>query len=473
MPPSIDKNAIQWDVPPTINPGQVQWDAAPSPVELNALKSHANSLDYKMAIAGAKQAESLPQYAGRFVREGALPALGATAGTAIGGVPGAMAGAALGETISQATGLTPAGSVIHEANKPDLGRIAITGAMQGVIPAVAGAVKTAYGAGKSMLNPVAAATLQEGRKAGYVVPPSTVNPSWLNNKLESVAGKAAVGQEAAKRNQAVTNALVKKALGLADDAPLTEGTLQAARKQAGKVYEEVSQLRPTDKMEWFPRYHEKDLVGQLAKAREGARDAWKSANMGNSDARDLARSLEGTAEAIHGDIVDIARANGREDLVKALTQARTKIAKIHDVEKALNLGDENVSAPILGRLLDKSGVAAKSGELKTIGQMAEAFPSVMREGARVPSSGVSGTDAAASALLGTVGYGAAGGPAGMVAAALPLLRSPARSLVLSNPYQNFATSGINPRYQAILDELLKRGTPLTGATASQLANQKN
>jgi len=111
--------------------------------------------------------------------------------------------------------------------------------------------------------------------------------------------------------------------------------------------------------------------------------------------------------------------------------------------------------------------------LLTIGKMAEAFPSVMREGARVPSSGVSGTDAAASALLGTVGYGAAGGPAGMAAAALPLLRSPARSLVLSNPYQNFATSGVNPRYQAILDELMKRGTPLTGATASQLANQRN
>jgi len=458
--------------------GTPAWLNAPevasvAPVDLNALKAHANSLDYKMAIAGAKQAESLPQYAGRFVREGALPALGATAGTAIGGVPGAMAGAALGETISQATGLTPAGSVIPEANKPDIGRIAITGAMQGVVPAVAGIASKVMGAGKSLLNPVAAETLKEGRKAGYVVPPSTVNPSWLTNKLESVAGKAAVGQEAAKRNQAVTNALAKKALGLADDAPLTEDTLRAARKQAGKVYEEVSQLKPTDKMEWFPRFHEKDLVGQLAKARESASDAWKASKMGNSEARDAARAFDAQAASIHKDIVNIAKANGREDLVKALTEARTKIAKIHDVEKALNFGDENISAPIIGRQLDKAGMAAKSGELRTIGQMAEAFPSVMREGARVPSSGVSGTDAAASALLGTVGYGAAGGPAGMAAAALPLLRSPARSLVLSNPYQNFATSGINPRYQAILDELLKRGTPITGATASQLANQGN
>lgn len=127
--------------------------AGPAPVDTNLLKENANSLDYKMAIAGAKQAESLPQYAGRFVKEGALPALGATAGTAIGGVPGAMAGAALGETISQHVGLTPAGSVIPEANKPDIGRVAITGAMQGVVPLALAGGKRLYDTGKSLVEP--------------------------------------------------------------------------------------------------------------------------------------------------------------------------------------------------------------------------------------------------------------------------------------------------------------------------------
>lgn len=128
--------------------------AAPAAVDPDALlKDHANSLDYKMAVAQGKQAESLPQYAGRFVREGALPTLGAAAGSAIGGIPGAMAGAALGETVSQATGLTPAGSVIPEANNPDLGRVAMTGAMQGAVPLSAAAAKRIYGTAKGLVEP--------------------------------------------------------------------------------------------------------------------------------------------------------------------------------------------------------------------------------------------------------------------------------------------------------------------------------
>ena len=127
--------------------------AEPAAVDTGILAQHANDLDYKMAIAGAKQAESLPQYAGRFVREGALPTAGAAIGTAIGGIPGGMAGAALGETVSQATGLTPAGSVIPEANKPDLGRIAMTGAMQGVVPLALSGGKRIIDTGKSLVEP--------------------------------------------------------------------------------------------------------------------------------------------------------------------------------------------------------------------------------------------------------------------------------------------------------------------------------
>ncbi len=140
-------------------------------------------------------------------------------------------------------------------------------------------------------------------------------------------------------------------------------------------------------------------------------------------------------------------------------------AKSYDIERALNLGDSTVSAPIIGRQLDKTGTAGKSGALSIIGKMAEAFPSVMREGGRVPSPGVSGTDAAMSAMLG-VGGGAAAGPAGILAAGLPLLRSPARNLVLSPAYQKFATSDPT-KFQAIIDALAQQGAGAAGTSVGR------
>lgn len=420
------------------------------------------------------------------------------------------------------------------------------GVVGGAVPAVAEALRAARGA--PQLNPVKAATLAEGQAAGYVVPPSSVNPSFLNNRLESIAGKAAVGQEAAKRNQDVTNALVRRELGLPDNAPLTEKTLESVRKDAGKIYDQVSKLVPggelqglkvktvearkmvegpatglktkittgeapnvfglsareirdesgnllgmqvgssskgaapiesiktsvTSRGESIPgpleglKVRVKEVRGgapveQLKQARADASAKFSQyAVSKDPDHLKQAHSFWAQAEALDDSISASLKAKGREDLVEALAQARTKIAKAHDVERALNLGDENVSAPILGRQLDKFGLSAKSGELATIGKMAEAFPSVMREGARVPTAGVSGTDAAASAILGTMGYGA-GGPAGILAAGLPLLRGPARNLVLSPGYQRFATEGLSPQRQAMIDALMRQGAGMAGA----------
>ena len=274
-------------------------------------------------------------------------------------------------------------------------------------------------------NPVREATLREGQAAGYVVPPSDVRPSWFNNRLESLAGKAAVRQDAAARNQAVTNALAAKALGLPPDTPLTPTALAGLRQQAGTAYDDVSALSP--KAEW--------ALPELKQARHDATLHFKHYNKsGDPAALQKAQEAKAWAGLLENEIEDQAKQAGRSDLVKALAEARTKIAKSHDVERALGEADANVSAPILGRAFDQKGGNAMTGELSTIAKMAEAYPAVMREGARVPTAGVSGTDAAASALLGAIGFGA-GGPAGLTAAALPLLRGPARQLALSSPYQ--------------------------------------
>jgi hypothetical protein len=186
---------------------------------------------------------------------------------------------------------------------------------------------------------------------------------------------------------------------------------------------------------------------------------------GNPAALTEAKNAKAWAGLMEDEIADAAKDAGRPDLVKALTEARKTIAKTYDLDRAVG-ADANVSAPILGRLFDKKGDAGMTGALAQIGKMQQTFPNAMREGARVPASGVSGTDAAAGAILGTLGYGA-GGPAGLLAAGLPLLRGPARNLVLSPGYQKFSTAD-PARYQAIVDALSQQGAGAAGTAAGRM-----
>lgn len=312
-------------------------------------------------------------------------------------------------------------------------------------------------AGKPSLNPIQAQTLAEGQQAGYVVPPSSVNPSFLNNRLESLAGKASVGQEAAKRNQDITNILAAKELGLPPDTSITEGVLRQVRKAAGKPYAEIGALSP----------EASDALDALKQAKfMGNKYMTFSDRSGDPSAYLKGQELKNEAGMIEKALENIATQHSRPDLVNQLPAARTAIAKAYDVERALNIGDSGISAPIIGRKFDKVGEKGMTGALATIGKMANAFPQSMREGARVPASGVSGTDAAASAILSTLGFGA-GGPAGILAGGLPLLRGPARNLVLSPGYQQFATQGLSPHQQAMIDALTKYSAGAAGTAAGR------
>jgi hypothetical protein len=314
--------------------------------------------------------------------------------------------------------------------------------------------------GEQSRNTVRDATLKVGQEAGYVVPPSAVESSVLKKRLESIGGKAAVGQEAASRNQQVTNALARKALGLADDTPLSEGALDAFRNQAAQPYRDVSALPtlPPDRLTGIRGY---PLIGpekqapaealrDLKLARSQANDKWKEfARTGVVTAQEEAQALSKKVDALENYLEQTAQAAGRNDLAQALKESRTKIAKSYNVERALNLGTGDISAPILGRALDKG--APLTGELETIAKFQQAFPQYMREGEKIPTPGVSKSEALSAALLAGVG-GAAGGPAGMVAGALPLLSDPARKLALSKvmqPSPNYAT----PATQKVLQKL--------------------
>jgi hypothetical protein len=365
-------------------------------------------------------------------------------------------------------------------------------------------------------NPVKLQTAKDGMAAGYVVPPSHIKPSFTTNRLESMAGKAAIEQEAAVQNQVVTNKLAAKSIGLHEDTIIDDDVLDAVRKEAGKVYEKLKALVPGKELQGLKvttnidrptlpgpvtgiavkevrgeapnifglSAHEvRDEAGNLLGMRVGtsskaAKGPLESVTTnvtsrgqdidgpmqgmkvrveetrGTSPVDELkqvredakANYRENTAKGKRqGDIL-MARAkeiedrleqaaikSGNPELITEFRKARTLIAKTHVLERALNPGDGNIDAHKVASLLKRG--EPLTGELDIIGRFASAFKKETRTASVVPSPGVSGTDAAASAMLGTAGYGAAGGPIGLAAAGLPLLRNPTRSLLLSDMYQ--------------------------------------
>lgn len=285
---------------------------------------------------------------------------------------------------------------------------------------------------KAAQNKVRDETLKVGREAGYVVPPSVVNPSTANRVLESVAGKAAVGQSAALKNQTVTDALARRAAGLPEDQALSTQALKGARGAAAGPYKELTAISPqaAADMEALKQARIESKLNWQYYSRSGAPDAYKAAKQADATAAQLETSLENAATSI-----------GRSDLVPAMREARIKIAKIHDVEKAVNVGTGGVDASVIGRMMDKG--APLTGELGTIGRFQQAFPSYMREGSGIPTPQVSKTAALVSALMGG-GGAAAIGPAGAGAAAVPFVVPPAAlATALSKPYQNLMG---NPKY---------------------------
>lgn len=266
-------------------------------------------------------------------------------------------------------------------------------------------------------------TLRAGQEAGYMIPTSTVNPSTVNKILESVAGKAAVGQEVSLRNQEITNRLMRQELGLPEGTPITEKALSDFRARVSTPYQEIAAISPLAG----------NTLEKLKDARFEAKNQWNYYNRSaDPKALKLAKEFDDKADMLETALEKIAVRSNQPQLVDDLREARKQIAKSYNIQDALNIGTGNISAPILARQMDK-GVPF-TGNLANTGRFANAFPSSMREGERIPTPGVSAGNALASALLATIG-GTQLGPMGTLAAALPYTNIPARALVTSPAYQ--------------------------------------
>lgn len=291
--------------------------------------------------------------------------------------------------------------------------------------------------------------LNTGQKAGYVVPPSIINPSFINKRLESIGGKAATTQESQIRNQEATNALVRSDLGIPENKAISIKELNNIRAQAGTAYQDIANLSPIAEQ----------ALKKLKQARFDARTTMKHYNMqGDPKILEAANQLKNKADMLETVIENQAARANKPELVDKLKEARMLIAKSYNVEDALNVANGNVDARVLGSALDKG--APLTGDLSTVAKFSEAFSPYTREATQVPSPGVSKSEALAATLLGGGGLLAGGPVAGAIGAALPLLSGPTRSLVLSKPYQRLmAQPNYEPGQMAKMLATIPENTP--------------
>lgn len=458
--------------------------------------AEARERDLPLSQSVGGKVGNLAGNVGMFVPSMLIPGANAYAGAALtGAAMGALTPTAGDESRLLNTGLGAAGGMIGK-----YGGDKLTGMVSNKL-----AERAAASAAQQSQNAPRDAILTAARAEGYVVPPASVNPSLTNRALESAASKTGTSQVASIKNQTVTNKLARKAIGIGDDAPLTEGALKAVRDEAGKAYEAIKQVPGNFRADQqfgkdiaaigndfsaaareFPELVKNEAVDTLRAAlnkpevspaaamdviRKLRFDASKNFKAIDDPAKAaLAQSQRQAADAIEGLIERNLIQQGRGSLVPKFREARKLIAKTHDVEAALTEGG-NVSAAVLARMMQ--GGKPMSGELA----MAAKFGSEFKQAARLPeavgSPAVSGGRLGLGMGLGGMGLGGAlgGAPGAALGAATMFAPTAARSVILSNAYQNAmampsygAPAGLSA-LQAILQNAGGTYAPLGALTA--------
>lgn len=304
--------------------------------------------------------------------------------------------------------------------------------------------------------------LQAARTAsgqGYVIPPSDVQPQGaLMEALGGLSGKIKTAQVASQRNQGVTDSLARKAVGLNPDDALTRDVLKSIRSQAGAAYDQlrnagtvVADKTYNDALDAllkqsngaaksFPGLKADKLDEVVATMRQPSFDAGDAIDAtkvlrdlsetayGQGD-KALAKAYRGVSDALEDALDRHVAQTGSPDAVKAFRDARKLIAKTYTVEKALNGETGAVSAQALAQQLRRG--KPLSGELKTIAEIAEAFPKATQALKEAPKA-LSPLD------FGAAGIGLAGSGGNPLAALGLAARPAARSALLSAPMQRNA-----------------------------------
>jgi hypothetical protein len=355
------------------------------------------------------------------------------------------------------TGGTAAGLVDPE--------YASTGAMLG--GALPVAVQGAGKLGQAMRGPTLPVTQQtrdvaaRGMAEGYVIPPSQVKPTFGNRMLESVSGKISTQQVASTKNQATTERLVRKALGLSDDVPLSReslGQYRAAQHAAG--YEPVRQVGIVPASKGFVDKLD-DIAADVGKAKSNIPsvrrddviklvDQNRVQSFDSGDAVDAIRAMrenadqayrkgdniigkayKGIADAYEVALDDALQQTGNPQLLQGYRQARQQIAKSFTVEKALREGAGTLDARVIAKELQKG--KPLTGELRTVGEFANVFDKASLPPHLIGSPDVHNLKTYGSMAGGLGGFMAGGPVTAAAAAAAPLIAPPAARSIMFSP----------------------------------------
>jgi len=317
------------------------------------------------------------------------------------------------------------------------------------------------------------AAIAQAKEAGYVLPPAEANPNLLNRVLEGFSGQAKVQQLASQKNQPVTNQIARKALGIADDTPLSVDVLEEVRKGAGKSgYEPVRKSgkvtadtaygneldRITSKYAGaekdFPKMAADDVRAAVDSARVAEFDAGsgldaikiqraKADKAFRGGDTELGKAHKAVAEAIEGQLERHLEASGDQTL-EPFRQARQVIARSYDVQKALKGND--VDARVLAAQLRKG--KPLGGGLKAAADFGERFKGAAQTGGKNAYTPVSYFDAGYGGLAGAgaLMHGPEMGMAAAAALGATALRPAIRAGITSRGYQRM---GVNPQSYGI------------------------
>lgn len=454
-------------------------------------KRASDALSDTMTAAGLPAPENATE---RVVQDvaGAMSGTGATvaAGKALAQGGGAVAkgvgdllaaGPGL-QTVSAATGAGASG-MTREGGGGQGAQLA-AGLVGSMLP-VAASLSRIRSSGNKQVAQAAA----KANEVGYVIPPADLNPGMATEAASALSGKIKTAQVASQKNQAVTNQLAKKALGLSAADDLSIDALAAIRKKAGESYGAVADagtitptasysqalddaVKPfTSQAKSFPdrkmpalvddiqslktgQFDAADAVETIKILRNEAEKAYRAGdNLSGGAYKNSAKALE---DAIEEHLVQLGTA---DDVLNGYRNARQTIAKTYTVEKALNPQTGNVNAQTLAGDLKRG--KPLSGELLTIAEIGQAFPKATQALKEAPKQ-VSIMDVAS----GVGGAAAFANPALAVAPAIA--RTTARAVLLSKPMQRMAIRSAGAPGTGI-----PTGIPATAVGAAMRAGSSN
>ena len=321
-------------------------------------------------------------------------------------------------------------------------------------------------------NATTNATIANARAMGYKLTPSVVPDShWLAKGIQSFTGKDKTNQTMQVPNQEATNIGAIDFTGLQTKA-LSPDIFQKRQQALNKPYEEASQL-PAGKVGQSTVKNQAtgnnvttdiiksgdELLTDLTLQQDISRHAKRSIDTGTAgdkfkELRLQKEAADAKVDTLNAQLMKLAAANGRSDLIPLLQKARVGKAKLHAIEDATNSATGNVNA--IGLSNRENNIGGLTEQAKVIAQTAAAFPDLMKVPGSTANLPINGLEALWPLLNGMADIGSVG------------LRPALRKAMQSDLGQKLIIdSRYSPHTAGMFDAINFTGAPATQANANR------